>query len=197
MDNWVEYRRYNEDALLIEEYNPTAVVSYDEQQADLGVTLQDHEGVVRLTTYYAQTGNGQAQGYPATEEIKRGALGQPVKLREYEYHKHEVWEGEGEEAVLDITVFIVNKQIDYQSDTGDFDPVEVTFTPEYHPESTQLSRLTTHLPPVPPDKNGVGTYPQQDTRVTEYDRQGHVTAEIDAAGVTTGYQYHQETGGAV
>ena len=77
----VGYRKYNTDGRLVQHAEPSAVLGYDETQADLAVSLRTSDGLIHVTDYYTTTGSGAAAGYVQFEKIKRGSTSTEIKLR--------------------------------------------------------------------------------------------------------------------
>ena len=107
--SWTEYRKYDADGRLVERAEPSAVLGYDELQADLAVSLKTSDGLIHVTDYYTTTGSGAAAGYVRFDKIKRGSSGTEIKLRGYEYTSH---------TVGGATVHPISKQTEYRNDNG-------------------------------------------------------------------------------
>ncbi len=50
-DRWIEYRRYDHQGRRIERANPSAVIGYDDSQADLDVALSSDAGLIQVREY--------------------------------------------------------------------------------------------------------------------------------------------------
>ena len=69
-DSWIEHFKYSTDSHLIQHAQPSAVSSYDDTQADLGVLLKASSGLIRVTDYYSTSGSGAAEGHVEFAKIK-------------------------------------------------------------------------------------------------------------------------------
>ena len=83
---WCTFYRYDADANVIWEAQPSAVSGYDDSYDDLlhynGGTglyqyLRNSDGLINVTDYYASTnvGSGQVKGYVSARKVRRGQSG--------------------------------------------------------------------------------------------------------------------------
>lgn len=132
-DHWIEARQYGAENRLVEQTLPSAVIGYNEAQADLGVSLRASDGLIQLTDYYSSTGSGGVAGYRHRDRIKQGSGGTPVTLRELQYATR---------SAGGQTVHPVSKETRYREDDGS--------------GTVQVQQRTTTLPSVPASQNGSG-----------------------------------------
>ncbi|WP_428305401.1 RHS repeat-associated core domain-containing protein [Lacipirellula sp.] len=201
-DRWITYVRFEDNAGSLgnhskavgratHRYSPSAIdmtaTPYDDSDPTLDVQLNANKGLVQITTYYAD--DQTAPGYPESKQVQQGTAGSSIKLQKAEYGSHTV--GSGTNAA---TIYVLTKQIVYRSDaSGGSDPVETTFTNEFHTGKTQLKKVTTGLPDVDAPQNG-GAWLIGNTQIQEFDVQGRLEKETDPRGTVTEYDYDDTTG---
>ena len=91
-DHWREFHQFDGQAHEVLHAMPSAVVSYDDSQADLDVVLRTNAGLIHLTDYYSittatPTTPGGAAGYVQFRQVQQGSAGTPIKLSETKYFK--------------------------------------------------------------------------------------------------------------
>ena len=87
------YHQFDGQGRITLSAQPSAVVSYDPSQDDLGVTLAPHAGLVETTAFYASTtatatAAGGALGYEAATYDQQGIDGTPVLQETLTYIAH-------------------------------------------------------------------------------------------------------------
>lgn len=168
--DWIEYAAYTAGHRTLKA-SPSAVVSYDEMQADLGVVLQAHEGLIELFAY-----SGPTDPIPdqlIAERIQAGSAGTPITLREYEYTSH---------TAQGATIYPVSKQTVYKNDdeTG---AIETCYDYLWHPSTNRIQQWTVTLPEIPTDQNGSDT---SATRTEQFDLYGNLIWARTERGVIIG-----------
>jgi YD repeat-containing protein len=190
-NRWIRYARFNDDGRVTERFSPSAIdmsgTPYNDSSATLNVQVNSSSGLVRATTYYGS--GATAPGYPEYHQVKQGSNSTPIKLQKVEYEARTVGSG-----LTASTVYPVTKRIVYRSDAaGGSEPIETTFTNEFHTGTNQLLRVTEHLPDVIDAQNG-GAWLQGNTQIQEFDIQGRLTKTTDPRGTVTDYAYDNVTG---
>lgn len=104
--DWIEYAEYTRGHRTLKAH-PSAVVSYDDTQADLGVVLHTNSGLIELAGYSGST--DPAPDKLISQAVQQGSAGSPVTLREYEYTSH---------TANGSTVYPVSKETAYKNDDG-------------------------------------------------------------------------------
>ena len=168
--DWLEFAEYDENGHRTLHAHSSAVVSYDDTQADLGVMLKTNSGLIELSEYY-----GPADPAPAklkAQRVQQGAVGAPVTLREYEYASH---------TANGSTVHRVSKETVYRNEDGT-GAIETTYAYAWHAGTNRLQQRTTTLPAVPASQNGSGVAA---TRTERFDVYGNLTWSKDERGVIT------------
>ncbi len=181
---WVDYRRYDAEAHLIEQARPSAVLSYDDTAADLGITLRASAGLIELTSYYNTTGGGAAAGYQASTSLKHGQDGTPVLLTHTDYVAR---------TVGDMTVYPPSKQTVFRNDDGS-EPIDTTYAYTWQAGTTQINEKITTLPIVPVAQNGSGTAA---TTKTVFDSFGNRIWSMDKRGFISYFIYDIPTGSVI
>jgi len=97
---WDTFYEYDNAGRPILKANPSAVTGYDESKPDLLNNvgghfqyLQDHQGEIELTDYYAattatETTPGGATGYVQDTKLEQGQLGTPILQTSNQYYAH-------------------------------------------------------------------------------------------------------------
>jgi RHS repeat-associated protein len=85
-NEWKTYKQYDASGRCTQEAMPSAVASYNDLVANLGVVLQTSTGLIRLTSYGTSTTAtpttpGDVTGYVKTRSVKPGSTG-TVSLQE-------------------------------------------------------------------------------------------------------------------
>ena len=175
-DRWIDYHKYNSEGLEILRAEPSAVTSYDEAQADLGVTLKTGDGLIHVTDYYATSGGGAAEGRVQFQKIKRGTAGTEIKRKGYEYTSR---------TAGNVTIHRVSKATVYRNDDGT-GAIDTTFEYTWFTGTVQVQQRTTTLPAVAGSQNGSGT---SATRVERFDQRGNLIWLKDERGYITRHKY--------
>ncbi|MEZ6099347.1 MAG: hypothetical protein R3E01_10270 [Pirellulaceae bacterium] len=190
-DSWVDYYVYNSSGKRTQHAMPSAVTSYNDTNADLGVSLKTSAGVIYVTDYYSTTTAtsstaGGAAGYVQYEKIKQGSSGSEIKLREYKYIKN---------TANSFSTYPVGEEKIYRSDaSGGSDSVSTTYAYTFHSGTHQVSQVTTTLPAVPTAENGANS---TDSIVDVFDTSGHRTWHMCGGGCIDYYEYDDVLGGLV
>ena len=137
---------------------------YNPNVDDLDVQLKTNDGLINITTYYSSTGD--FRGFIEYEKVQKGTSTTAVNLSKMEYEAEKITTGQNKDSVNKV----ITKEIFYQSDTGGGDPVTTTFTNTFHSGTAEIEKITTNLPNIPTNENGVA-FPQNDTTVQEFDIQ--------------------------
>ncbi|TWT55980.1 tRNA3(Ser)-specific nuclease WapA precursor [Allorhodopirellula solitaria] len=180
-DQWLTADKYDDAGRLIETASPSAVVSYDPGEADLGIVLRSTEGLIKLRSYYATTGSGAATGYLESASLKKGSSGTPVLQSELEYTERT---GGG------ATIYPIAKQSQFRDDAGT-DRLDTTYAYEWYADTVQVKQRTVTLPVVTTAQNGPNT---ATTQKQFYDERGNLTWSMDARGFITRMFYDQVLG---
>ena len=188
-DEWYTYVKYDPSSgKALQIATSAAVQSYDDTQTGSGfVTLKADTGLVTNKKWYTSTdeASGSALNYLEEVSVQEGSGGTPVKLRGLKYTGHTVGSD---------TVFEVDTETIYRSDTGDGDPVATTFDYEYHTGTLQVKEREITLPVIATGQNGDGqTYWTYEI----YDLDGRVVWSKDELGVIDHSVYDQATGAMV
>ena len=185
-ESGIEHRRYDDAGRLVEIATPAAVEGYVDDagpgENELAVTLRTDRGLIR--TYAYHHGQGGPDGYLRAEGIKRGALGDQIVLKEYEYTAHS---GGGR------TVYPLARQVVYREEDGS-GPIETTVSYTWYPNSVQVQEQVTTLPAVPVEQNGPGT---SATFTHRFDAKGSLVWERDERGFITYHEYDATCGGRI
>ncbi len=180
-DVWCDYYSYNSDGRLVQHAEPSAVASYDDTQANLGVTLNSTSGLIHVYNYYTTNTSPAALGYLHYEAVMNGTSNPEIKLRELEY---------GSATAGDVTVRPVTKRIVYRTDDN-MNGIATTYTHAgYYSGTVQPTQRTTTLPKVPTSENGADAF---STRIENYDEFGNVTSMTDERGYETTQQFDPAT----
>ncbi|WP_222435500.1 RHS repeat domain-containing protein [Allorhodopirellula solitaria] len=180
-DQWLTADKYNDAGRLIETALPSSVVSYDPDEADLGITLRSNEGLIKLRSYYSTTGGGAAAGYLKSTSLKQGSGGTPVIQSELEYTERT---GGG------ATIYPIAKQTQFRDDAG-ADRLATTYAYEWYTDTVQVKQRTATLPVVTTAQNGPNT---ATTQKQFFDERGNLTWSMDARGFITRMFYDQVLG---
>ncbi|MBN8625472.1 MAG: RHS repeat-associated core domain-containing protein [Planctomycetes bacterium] len=185
--SWINYRRYGElsDAAsryrLVLKAEPSAVVSYDDAQADLGVVLKTNAGLIELSAYHDGTG-GSPLGFPAGASLQEGTANAPIKLKEWEWAAN---------TTGGLTVYHLAEETVYKSAAGGgSEPIVTAYSYTYHAGTNQVAQQTMTLPAVPVGQNGSGVSPQQREL---YDLLGNMTWEQGPKGFIDNFSYDVAT----
>ena len=148
--NWIEYHRFNGYGLEELSASPSAVISYDEAQDDLGVVLRTDAGLINTTTYYTSTTAtptvlGGVEAYVESTALQQGSGGAAVPQSLARYFR----------CPNISNVFEVGEQTVYRNDDGT-GAIVTTYAYEWFDDTAQVSQKTTTWPIVPTDQNGSG-----------------------------------------
>ncbi len=188
-DHWIEYFEYDEEAQEILHASPSAVESYDDSQADLGVVLRTNAGFLQHTDYYTTTTAtpttpGGAEGYVRFRKISQGTSGTPIKLSETTYI---------ERPTVEVTIYPVAESTVFRHDDG-MGAITTSFVYTWFSGTAQMEQRTTTLPVVPSGQNGPGT---TDTITEIFDEEGNRIWQRDPRGFITFQAYDLPTGALV
>ena len=190
-NEWLTHTKYDNNANEIQKANPSAISSYDDTQADLGVMLKANEGLIELTDYYStttatETVPGGVDGHVQFQKIKEGSSGSPVALSETKYFKREVGS---------IISYPIASQTQYQSEaSGGSLPSTTSLSYTWYPDSTSVQEQTTTLPIVDASQNGSGT---ANSEVSILNEGGQVIWQKDPRGFITYRAYDPVTNAMV
>jgi len=177
---WCEYYKYDANGRLEFEASPSAVLSYNDSSADLGVTLKTNDGLIRIYTYYTSDSSTAASGYLHYAALKQGTLGTEIRLREYEY---------GTRTGGGVTIRPITKEIVYRNENGT-GGIATSFTYTWYSGTVQTLERRTILPAVPTNQNGTNT---QAERWERFDVYGNLEWVKDGRGYITRHKYDPTT----
>jgi hypothetical protein len=180
-DHWTNYYEYDADARQILHAHPSAVVSYDDGQADLDVTLRSSAGLLEITDYYASTTAtpttpGGVEGYVQFTKVQQGTSGSPIKQSETTYF---------ERTAGAVTIYPVAESTVFRHDDGT-GGITTSFAYTWFTDTVQVEQRTTTLPVVPTIQNGTGVAA---TTTQIYDQYGNVQWLRDERGFITYRDY--------
>lgn len=180
-DHWTNYYEYDADARQILHAHPSAVVSYDDGQADLDVTLRSSAGLLEITDYYTSTTAtpttpGGVEGYVQFTKVQQGTSGSPVKQSETTYF---------ERTAGAVTIYPVAESTIFRHDDGT-GGITTSFAYTWFTGTVQVEQLTTTLPVVTIGQNGTGVAA---TTTQIYDEYGNVQWLRDERGFITHRAY--------
>ncbi|WP_430454574.1 RHS repeat-associated core domain-containing protein [Rhodopirellula europaea] len=180
-DQWLTANSYDSAGRLVQVASPSAIVSYNQSSADLGITLRSSEGLIKLRSYYSSTGSGGAAGYLKSTSLKKGSGGTPVLQSELEYTQR---------TAGDATIYPISKETKYRDEAGT-EALETSYAYQWHTDSVQVKQRTVTLPVVSTAQNGPGT---ATTQKQVYDERGNLTWAMDGRGFITHMTYDQVLG---
>ena len=187
-DHWYEYFQYDE-SLEVLHASPSAVISYDDSQADLDVTLQASSGLIRTTQYYSTTTAtpttpGGAAGYVERTALQEGTGGTPITQSEVSYF---------ERTDGTATIYPLAESTVYRDDAGT-EPIFTSFAYTWYSGTIQMEQRTTTLPVVPTAQNGANT---TDTITEIFDELGNLIWRRDPRGFISYRAYDLPTGSVI
>ena len=188
-DHWLNYFQYNADFREIVHASPSAVISYDEGQPDLDVSLQSASGLLNLTNYYATTTAtpttpGGAEGFVETSQLQEGTGGTPITQMELDYFQRT-------DGIA--TIYPIANSTVYRDDAGT-QPVTTSFAYTWQGSTIQIDQRTTTLPVVPTSQNGTNT---TDTVTAIYDELSNLIWMRDPRGFISYNAYDLPTGALI
>lgn len=194
--SWLNYYRYDADGRLVLQANPSAVLGYDANYADLVHEVagnfqfvSDISGLVTTLTYGSTTTAtastpGDVVGYRSATALRQGELGTAVPQAVWQYVAR---------SGADRTIYPVASATRYRNDDGTgAQTTQYAYT--WYADTVQVESVTTTLPVVTLAQNGSGV---ADTSTTVFDRNGRPIWERDGAGVLTFSAYDPATGAVV
>ncbi|PQO43818.1 hypothetical protein C5Y93_21770 [Blastopirellula marina] len=176
-DHWIDYYEYDADSREILHAHPSAVIGYDEGDANLAVILRADEGLIDLTNYYATTTAtpttpGGVSGKVQFTKIQKGTSGAEIKLSETTYF---------ERSAGNATFYPIAELTRFRHTDGTGE-ITTSFAYTWFDGTTQVEQRTTMLPIVPVNQNGTGLA----EIITEiYNDYGHLIWVRDARGFIT------------
>ena len=174
-DHWVEYYQYDSNYQETLHAMPSAVVSYDATNPNLGVVLQTNAGLIRQTTYYTtttatETTPGSAAGYEESQQLLNGIdTLTPVPISQTSYYQHA--------AAVAVTYPVAESTV--YSDYSGMVSITTSFAYTWYTGTSQPQQRTTTLPVVPTIQNGNGA---TDTITEIYDQYGNLNWQRDQRG---------------
>jgi RHS repeat-associated protein len=182
---WMTYHQYDSARREILTAMPSAVISYDENQASLGVSLQASSGLFYLYGFYSITdlGTGSVAGYRSTVSVRQGTGGSAVLLSQVKYTSHT--DGSG------VTIYPVASSIQYRNTDGT-GAITTSFSHSFHGTTNQTSERRTTFPTVLTTQNGSGS---STTFREQYDILGRVIWRMDQDGFIQYVEYDPTTSG--
>lgn len=176
-DHWIDYYEYDADSREILHAHPSAVIGYDEGDANLAVILRADEGLIDLTNYYATTTAtpttpGGVSGKAQFTKIQKGTSSAEIKLSETTYF---------ERSAGNATFYPIAELTRFRHTDGTGE-ITTSFAYTWFDGTTQVEQRTTMLPIVPVNQNGTGLA----EIITEiYNDYGHLIWVRDARGFIT------------
>ncbi|WP_202617510.1 DUF6531 domain-containing protein, partial [Roseimaritima sediminicola] len=173
-DVWLQADSYDSEAHRIQSAGPSAVASYDANDADLNVQLNASSGLVRIRSYYATTNipTGAAKGFLESTSLKQGSSGTPILQSHTEYTSRTAGA---------VTIYPASKQTQYQNDDGS-GSLTTQFDYTWHDGTVQPKQQTVTLPVVTTSENGSGA---ATSTKTVFDTYGNPVWTMDARGFIT------------
>jgi RHS repeat-associated protein len=184
---WYQYYQYDGSGRETLQANSSAIASVSETSPAL-VTLNTSSGFIRVFYYYTTTNLaiGAVAGMLQYEKIKNGSSGSEITVREVQYTS---------QTANGITIYLVSKDIRYQSDSGGgSNPAETDYAYTFFSGTLQVQQRTTTLPAIPTSQNGSGT---SNTRIEIADPYGFLTWIKDERGFLTRFQVDQASSGLI
>jgi RHS repeat-associated protein len=161
---------------------PSAVVSFNETNANLNVVLSTNSGLIKTQLYYSSNGGGGITGFASTTTVKQGTGGTPVNQLTYQYLSHT--DGNGSKS------YPLSKRIIYPDGST---AVTTSYSYTFISTSSQIKSRTTTYPLIPTSHNS-GDGSTQDTEIQFYDSDGRPTWFKDADGFIQYQEYDPFTG---
>lgn len=143
-NSWIDYWQYDDASRVILHANPSAVVAYDDGEADLGVELKSNDGKIEISHYYVDDGDGGVKGYLQSTSLECGTEGTAIKLTELTYAPH---------TAGIATVFPISKETVYTIDDNTTH-VDTNHSYTYYEGTAQVKERTTTFPVVSTEQNG-------------------------------------------
>ena len=187
---WLHYTKYGDSGgavgKQIEMAGPEAVVSFDENEADLDVTLESSQGAITYNTYGSSTtadGDtlGDVTGYLKRVEISEGSSGTKIKQQQLQYKTS---------TDTAKSVYVVGKVTQYRNDDGT-GAIDTSYGYQwYTTPKVSVKERTTTLPAISSGQHGDGT---SATTKQFFDADGNLTFSQDARGIVTKNTYDSAT----
>ena len=191
-NQWIHYYRYDSLGELILHASPSAVTGFSEAYPDLmnysGGTspyLRTSAGLIFLYTYDA------ASKYIASESLKQGTSGTPIKRREFQYTSCSSGGNSSSSSSSSLSsgsssssssdgVWFVSKETVYPSDTDQTQTLVTSFAYSFYPGTCGIQQKVITLPAVSAAQNGSGVA----AAIKEYyDPFGNLTWTMDERGL--------------
>jgi RHS repeat-associated protein len=190
-DSWTEAFKYDSAARRIEHAMPSAVISYNDANANLGVSYQTSSGVVYVQDFYTTTTAtsgtvGGAIGYLRYEKVRQGSSGTAIKLRELKYFKN---------TASGFDIFPIGEVTVFRSDaSGGSDPATTLYEYAFFTGTHRTESRTAKMPAVPTAENGENVIDE----VTDvFDELGNLRWNQGARGFIRRILYDVTTGGMI
>lgn len=175
-NHWVNYWQYNSRGYEILHAMPSAVVSYNEASANLGVTLQTASGLSMVTDYYSSTTATVSTPGGVIDEVsatwlRKGSGGGAVDVKQsaLTYYWRNTDNG---------FIWPVAAQTTYRDD-GATDAITTSYAYTWYTDSTQILQRVTTLPVITTAQNGSNA---ANARRELYDMYGNLQATQDERG---------------
>ncbi|WP_428307945.1 RHS repeat domain-containing protein [Lacipirellula sp.] len=190
---WIEYKVYNDEGRLTEQWTPAAVASYSVSENVLSVSATT-DGLIQVTEYGSATTAsestaGDVKGHPKQQKLRKGNSGLEVTLREITYYKHLDLNGRDTYPLAEETV--------HQSEDG-LHPSTTSYEYEWHADvsnpllsTSQIRQRKTLMPVVTATQQGAATV---DSSVQVFDRHGLEVWQRGARGFIRFKKYDQARG---
>ena len=184
-NNFINYYKYDSDGHMILHAEPSAVVSYNDAQSNLGVTLQSSSGLLHIYQYYASDTSTAAKGYLQFEAVREGyqsgSSTNDSRIREFQYTTR---------TAGGVTVRPVSKLIEYPYANNTSYAVNTLYSYTWISGTVQMLKRVTALPAVPTTQNGTNTTAE---RWDQFDEYGNLIWIKDARGYITRHVYDPTT----
>jgi len=186
-EHWIDYHEYDEDNNReVLHAHPSAVIGYDDEEADLDVQLRTNSGLLSRTEYYDETEAtptepGGVKNYVKRRLVQEGIEGTAIPQSERKYFVR---------SANQATIYPVAESTVYRHDDGTGE-ITTKYAYTWHTNTLQIEQKTTTLPVVPLNQNGTGSV---DTVAEIYDDHGHVIWRRDARGFISHFKYYLPLG---
>jgi RHS repeat-associated protein len=197
-DHWITYSEYDSAGNLVLSAQASAVSSYDDTQADLGVSLKASDGLIHVYDYYTTTtapeypasghasSGGGVEDYMRRMGVKNGSTGTSVWQSEITYVKKTVG------GVTRYFTFESTRYADEAATDAETTTYQYTFFGDT--DVPTVATQTVVLPVISVAEHGSGV---ANSSSTAFDKVGRTIFTKDAAGYLSYMEYDTATGAVV
>ena len=185
--HWITAYQYDSMGRLIQEADPSAIVSYEiDGSNNLVVTLASSAGLIHLTSYYTSTTAtdttaGGVLGFVESSSVQEGSGGTPVLEHESDYF---VQTADGR------TNVVTADDTQYRNTNGTGGET-TSFAYTWFTDTVAVESIITSLPIVSTSQNGSG---DANAGTVFRDKYGRTIWSMDADGYLTYTEYDELTG---